>query len=128
MVLTEGDLDGFTGTERYYKHPIGPLLLTDGVQYLATEGKAFWLIDAVGSYQSSVIESRMQPGRKIPLKSLGIQFWKLAVEKDKTATLTCIEDSGYDPVVTQTFKYTDFPLKEVKLYVQEGIVLLPSEY
>lgn len=49
-MLTETDLDHFTGTECYYRYLCG-LRLTDGVKYLADEGGAYWLLDIIASYQ-----------------------------------------------------------------------------
>jgi hypothetical protein len=48
--------------------------------------------------------------------------------------LTCIPDTGMDPVVTQNFEYTDFDLPELKLWVEPGgpedtmVILLPDEH
>ena len=123
----ESELEAFIGTEEYHRYPIGPLLLTDGAAYLAKEGKCYWLIDAIGSYQSEVFEGKLEAGRR-RLREFGFQFWELEVADDKSAVLTCVEDSGYEPLVIQTFRYTDFPLKKVKLYLQGGVLMLPSEY
>ncbi len=49
MTLNKSDLTQFTSTTQYYKHLMG-LLYTDGVQYVAEQGKAYWLIDAIVSW------------------------------------------------------------------------------
>lgn len=110
------NLDQFTGTEHYYRHWSG-LLYTDGVRYMAEEGKAYWLIDAVASYQRELKGDRLQE----------FQLWELRVQ-DRAGVLTCREDSGMEPVVEQRIEYTDFPLDEIKLYVIRGVLILPSEY
>ena len=56
-----------------------------------------------------------------------IQFWKLVVNDDRSALLVCERDEG-DVAVSQEIPFTDFPLKQVRLYFQNGVVLLPSEY
>jgi hypothetical protein len=56
-----------------------------------------------------------------------IQFWKLRVNPDNSAVLTCERDSD-DVAITQEIPYTDFPLESVKLYLADGVLLLPSEY
>lgn len=56
-----------------------------------------------------------------------IQFWKLTVHEDRSATLICERDQG-DVAIEQQIPFTDFPLAEIKLYLQEGVLLLPSEY
>ncbi len=63
--------------------------------------------------------------------SLGIltefQSWKLNVNADRTATLTC-EDGNGGVVFTKAIEYTDFPLAEITLYFMNKTILLPSEY
>lgn len=117
--LTEADLAQFIGTTTYYQHPFG-IQYTDGVQYLAENGKAYWLIDAIASWQ---FNSKVRNDRMLQ----EIQFWKLIVHEDRSATLVCERDEG-DSVVTQMIPFTDFPLQRITLYVQEGVILLPSEY
>lgn len=112
--LTEADLRQFTGTENYWRHWLG-FNYTDGVKYLAEKGEAYWLLDAIGSYQPKV--------RNIPF-----QLWTLKVKEDKSAVLEMREDSGQPVKIRQEIPFTDFPLEEIKLYLIDGILLLPSEY
>ncbi|MEL6556000.1 MAG: DUF6876 family protein [Cyanobacteria bacterium J06621_11] len=116
------DLSQFTGTSQWHRWSrLTNLVCTDGAKYLADEAGAYWLLDAIASYQgSSVLKSSQR------LQEL--QVWVLTVSADKSCRLTCTEDSNVSPVVSQTIEFTDFPLKEVKLYVCNNIVLLPSEY
>jgi hypothetical protein len=44
------------------------------------------------------------------------------------AVLTGREDRGDAPAITQRIPITDFPLESVKLYVEGGVLLLPSEH
>jgi len=120
-MLTKNDLGQFTGTENYYKNFLG-LKYTDGVKYLCENGKAYWLIDAIASYQH---EKKIRGNPRL----MDMQFWKLKVNlKEGTAVLTCREDDGIPPVITQKIEYTDFEMEEVDVWVQNGVALLPSEY
>jgi len=118
-------LDGFTGTEHYYRYWYGISHLTDGVKYLADAARCYWLLDAIGSYQPELAKHADDRLRCM-------QFWKLAVNADKTAVLTCVADSGEPPVVSQQIDMTDFPLREIQIWVgceeNRRIALLPSEY
>jgi hypothetical protein len=115
-MLTSADLDQFTGTENHYKHWTGRILYTDGVKYLADTAEAHWLLDAIASYQY------------LPrVKKEPFQLWVLKI-KDESAVLTMQSDSDKKPIVTQKIEFTDFPLAEIKLYVCNGVILLPSEY
>lgn len=47
------------------------------------------------------------------------------------AVLTCWEDTpnkGVKPAVSQQIPYTDFPLPEIQLYFERGVLILPSEH
>jgi len=91
---------------------------TDGIQYLADFGAAYWLLDAIASYQPQIL--------KDPLLQQ-FQHWKLTVNADHTAQLVCERDTD-DVVVTQDIPFTDFPLDELRLYLVTGVLMLPSEY
>jgi len=111
------ELNTFTGTSQYYKaSPLYNLNLTDGTKYLAEKTGCYWLIDIVGSYQG-------EP----KVKAEGFQVWKLKVNDDKSAVVTC-EDGNYNEIIRQDIPFTDFPLKEISVWVQNGVCFLPSEY
>jgi hypothetical protein len=104
------NLNGFTGTEHYYKH-FTSSKYTDGVRYLAINANCYWLLDAIFSYK-----------RKEPF-----QVWKLAV-KDSKATLTMQEDTNQPILVRQDIDFTDFLLDNIELWLIDGVLILPSEY
>lgn len=117
----KNDLAEFRGTTTYHKHLLPgntPLLITDGCNFIREQCKAFWLFDAILSYQchSSV-------------KSLSFQIWRLVQMKgDMSWELMCYEDIHLEPIITQKIEYSDFPLEEIKIWVIDGVALLPSEY
>lgn len=116
-MITTDTLAQFSGTECYYKHWLG-LKLTDGAHYLSENG-AGWLIDAIASYQTKTWLASEPMLREI-------QFWKLTVHADSSATLICERDTN-DIAITQEIEYTDFPLPEIKLYLSNNVLMLPSE-
>ena len=105
------ELGNFIGTERYHKGYCG-VNWTDGVAYLATHG-AGWLCTDICAYA---------PEHKEPF-----QLWELKV-KDGKGVLTMREDCDQPELVRQEYDYTDFPEPGIKLYLVDGILLLPSEY
>lgn len=111
-MITQSELNNFTGTENYYKHPLSKCVFTDGVRYLAEEAEAYWLIDAIFSYR-----------RKEPF-----QIWRLEVIPKAGAVLTMREDSAAPVLVRQEIEYTDFPMPVVELWLIDGVLILPSEY
>jgi len=110
------ELAGFTGTENHYQHWLG-LRYTDGVKFLAERAGAYWLIDAIASWQPQA--SRIDPD---------FQLWQLTVGDDHTAVLTFQRDSDLPAIIRQEIEYTDFPLSRITLYVENGVLLLPSEH
>jgi hypothetical protein len=97
---------------------------TIGVQALAEDARCYWLIDAIVSYQLSV-KIRREP----------FQVWSLKVE-NRQGVLTCGDGNYTPPLVTQKIPYTDFPMEEITLYLEDGsldgaspakILMLPSE-
>jgi hypothetical protein len=113
-------LAGFTGTMEHYRHWTGHLVYTDGVKFLAENAGhgAYWLLDAIASYQPECQKDAM-------LRDF--QVWTLTVAPNKSAVLKCERDTN-DVALTQTIEFTDSPLPEIKLYVQNGVLMLPSEY
>ena len=132
-MLDQNTLDQFTGTERYTSlKPLFPnVVLTDGVRYVAEQGGAngaFWLINAIASYQPQLMKHEM---------CQDMQFWTLTVNADKSADLVCVPDTDLPPVVQQHFERTDFDISPFKIWVAPQwlddnkivmVQLLPSEY
>lgn len=110
-------LRNFTGTTEYFRHLSG-LRYTDGVQFLAETAGAYWLLDLIASWQPKAL-------RDAWLQEF--QLWELFVRDDQSAVVVCSRDSE-DKAFQQEIEYTDFPLEYVKLYVERGVVLLPTEH
>ncbi len=114
------DLQGFIGSINLWKRrtPI-PITYTDGVKYLQDKLAAFWLTDAIASYQSKQFKEQYE-----------FQVWKLTVAEDNTGILTATDGNDDRTIVTQEIEYTDFPLAEIVIFVRiepEIFMFLPSE-
>lgn len=116
--LSKEHLSRFTGTENWHRHGINrQVVFTDGAKYVADQGGAYWLLDAIA------IAQRFEKN----VAAEEFKVWKLKVNEDRTASLTC--DDGNDNIVyTQNIPYTDFPLDEIKFYFTDNTILMPSEY
>jgi hypothetical protein len=114
-------LKEFRGTELYHKHLFpgkSPILLTDGCAFVRDKCQAFWLFDAILSYQT---DKR--------LKDVPFQIWELKNQmKDLFWLLSRRADSGEKPILTQRIEFSDFPLDSIKIWVIDKVALLPSEY
>lgn len=115
------ELKQFHGTSEYHKHLFpgkSPIILTDGCKYVRDACKAYWLFDAILSYQCDKI-----------LQGVNFQVWELKqFRKNLSWQLTCREDTGKRSLITQSIEFSDFPLEYIKIWVIDKVALLPSEY
>jgi hypothetical protein len=105
---------GTTAYHRYSRLPWFPVI-TDGVLALAEAAGCFWLLDVIGSYQHR------------PELDKHFQVWTLTVNLEKQSGVV----RGYNDdvlIIAQKILYTDFPLEEIKFYVEGDVLLLPSEH
>lgn len=123
--LTEGSLRQFTGSESFFRHWCNrAFIYTEGVQHVAEQGGAYWLIDEIA------LANRYEP--KVACERF--QHWTLAIADDRTATLACDDGNGGE-VFRKTLEFTDFPLAQVEFFACENefgpknfTLMLPSEY
>ena len=123
------NLQHFCGSEQYYKHWLG-LCYTDGIKYLAENAQCFWLIDAIASHQPTAKKNPRLKEFRLWFLHVGTGHEFIKPKAGNAAVLTCWEDTPTPetkPVIIQQIPFTDFPLQEIKLYLQEKILLLPDE-
>ena len=112
------DLYQFIGTENYYKHPFTPTVFTDGMKFLADNADCYWLIDRIAFLQ-------LEDGE---ICNCDFQVWEMqAIPDTHSAVLTCT-DGNNDVLFKETIDYTDFPIANIKLYYQNNVLFLTSEY
>jgi hypothetical protein len=115
--ITAADLRQFTGTDQWYRHSLNrKVLYTDGVQFVAENCGAYWLIDEIA------IAQQFEPR----VKTEEFQVWRLKVT-NSTATLSC-EDGNGNAVFSKHITFTDFPMDEIEMWVEGNVILLPSEH
>lgn len=107
-------LPQFKGTEHYYRHPFldTTLILTDGCAYLREEAKCYWLFDIIA--------------QQLPSKTDFIV--KLKQLQDDSWIFFCQCFISTEIFYTQKIPYSDFPLPEITIWVENNIALLPSEH
>jgi hypothetical protein len=110
--LTMSDLAKFRIPLQMYK-AISGVWYTDGMQYLAIQADAYWLIDLIGSVQAK-------------LSGEEFQRWILKVSDGK-AEITC-DDGNDTKLYSQQIAPVDFPFEQFKLYVSHNVLMLTSEY
>jgi hypothetical protein len=116
--LSKADLAYFTGSDQWHRHGINrKVLFTDGAKFVADQAGAYWLLDEIAIIQPH--------DRRVAAEEF--QVWKLAVNADNTAVLTC-EDGNDNVVYTKQIEFTDFPPEGITLWFVNNTILLPSEY
>lgn len=125
----EESLAKFQDTEEYFKNALG-FYYTDGIKFLADNADCHWLIDAIGNYQRIALKSR---------KLRYFQLWMLVVRDShefikpkpgNDAVLTCWKDTPNQkkkPAIAHQIPCTNFPLPFIKLYLENKVLMLPSE-
>ena len=111
-------INAATGSDAYHKYssiPIFPVI-TDGVLALAEAAECFWLLDVIGSHQIN------------PKLDKSFEVWTLELDKDDGGGCTVKGFNDTTLIVTQKIPYTDFPLDDLKLYLCDGVLMIPSEY
>ena len=113
----------FTGSETFARHILVPrVVMTEGVMFLAKAAAAFWLIDAIASYQCD---------KRVLAEAF--QVWRLKVDPAaRNGVLTMTDGNSPEQIVTQSLDYTDFPLEVITLWLVDDnrhqVLMLPSEY
>ena len=117
------NLAQFYGTEQWFRHFLGKMLYTEGVQFFAENAGngAYWFLDIVAT-------------EILPL-NVEEEFIHIKLE---VATADCRisgvaayikADDGNDNVLfTRPLEYTDCPEGEWSFYLESGVLLLPSEH
>ena len=114
----------WNGTDQYWKHLFG-LKYTDGVKAHAELAQAFWLIDAIASWQPQVKTNRHKHNDWI--------VWFLDVKlkrytKERYAVLTARADENEDPFITQKIEFTDHPVGKWEFWQEGDVVIIPEEH
>lgn len=103
------------GTSQYFRHFIASVRYTDGAKLVAEKCNAYWLLDAIASYQTNRFRLEHE-----------FQVWKLNVTEG-SAVLNCLVGDD-EVVVSQKIGYTDFPIPEMTLWCAGSIIYHPNEH
>jgi hypothetical protein len=118
MAITEEGLSNFyNGTNTVWHHPMyKKVTYTDGVRYLMHNGAA-WFVEGIFAHIYFTVKFKKH-----------LEFFVITLKKNDDNTATIAYDDGNGKVFhTDKIDFTDFPLKEISLYFENGMVLLPSE-
>lgn len=109
-------LAAFAGTDDYHRHDTANFSYSDGVKFLADNAGAYWLIDLIASWQKRCRKDRQ-------LRELQIWQLKKTGNEADVICLRALDDEAFRLHLT----FTDFPLDEVTLYLEDNVLMLPGE-
>lgn len=113
MTLQE-DLQGFYGSERFYRLPLANIIYTEGVQHFAEFGNAYWaLTDMATVYRFKLPQEEF----------LGITITSTGKKADIVYT-----DGNCNVLAKKHYAHTDLEAGEYKFYLTNDTLLLTSEY
>ena len=114
-------LKAFQTGQPQFPHDSG-LTLSAGVNFLASQ-TGDWLICAIAKHQQ-FYEIIYGPELQ------AYQLWELTTATDTRAVLRCYRDdlNDLEPVIEATVNPKGFPLPELRLFLIEGVLMLPGEY
>lgn len=99
-------------------------LLTDGALFVAEECGAYWLMDAIASWQCD---------KKV--RGEEFQVWHLTKDPAKGGEhwLLMADDGNDNQIARQVIEYSDFPLDAMRLYAVRNelggvTIMVPGEY
>ncbi|CDF80814.1 conserved hypothetical protein [Formosa agariphila KMM 3901] len=120
--ILQHKLDHFCGSQTVFEIPTFGTRFTEGVQFLATEARCFWLIT-----DASIIAHNLMAKSYF----ITIDFKRLPIEeqikKGYEAKVT-FSDGDENVFEIQTYQSTDFPFDTFKLFFIDNTLMLTSEY
>jgi len=110
------DLAHFTGTSQYFYHPLyRKFVYTEGVRYLAQGVGAYWLIEYIFARQNLGFPE-------------GLQCWEVKLSKENNGATLEVTDGNDNQLDSFKVDYTDFPFDNFRLWMYNGVLMLPSEW
>ena len=125
-MIHEHDLRQFIGTENYYEEFL-KLKITDGVQFLKENCRCSWLITDISiayNHDEKIIQNRTENN---------FLLITLKINREKGTAILMIQEDEEKPILyLQQYEYTDiqqyYSGDEIKLYLIDNVLILPSEY
>ena len=114
---------GFVGTSNYYEHKATEnmkLLLTDGCDWVREAAEARWLFN-------EILFNQPRP----EIKDLPFQVWVLWKDVDDEGecwVLRCEDGNDKAVLVQMLMEDVIFPVDEIRIWLVDGVAMLPSEY
>lgn len=107
----------FTGSEVVFRHGlVRDIRFTEGTKYVADTAGAYWLLDEIA------LANRFNRA----VRAEEFQVWTLTVAGSR-GELVCGDGNG-GIVSRKRIRFTDFPEPGIEMWVEQGVILLPSEH
>ena len=125
MVITTEEMTAalaqYHCTSEWHRNPLYSwMLYTDGVNYFADKGGAYWFVDIIGTELHKLAAE--EPFLSITLKVKDNQAAIFVTDGDH------MDDGSESVVYIKRIEFTDCVEGEWKFFLTNGVLLLPSEY
>ena len=109
------NLEGFTGTEKYWNLPELNFNYTDGVKFVKDACECVWLLVDIYIFSKNTV-----------CKEQEFQSWVLERVEGNSFVLKC-HDGNNNYFFEHTYIFSDFPLDRINIFYRNGVMFLPSE-
>jgi hypothetical protein len=112
------ELKNFCGSEVLYQYSFLWInfYYSEGCRFVFESAKSYWLLNLIASWQDSILDV-----------DKAFQTWELKKISDKNWVIKCT-DGNKRELCRQELSYSDFPLDHIKLWLVNGVLMLPTEY
>ena len=116
--ITHENLSHFWGSEQLFFHPLfRGIHYTEGVRFLNNNG-AGWLIEMIlGTILGAPKHAKKH-------EFIHVRLWVNVTSKIGTLKF---DDGNGKVFYSKDIEYTDFPLPEISFYIENNVMMLPSE-
>jgi len=120
--ILQAGLQQFHGSVQCYKIPLINTSYTEGIRYLAEQGKCHWLVS-----DASIMAKQLMAKSYF----ITIDFKRLSEAEQKRQGYEAkivYSDGNNNILETQVYRVSDFPLDTLRLYFVDNMLMLPGEY
>ena len=140
MSALSANLKMFTGTEQWFRHPLSSnFLYTDGVKFFAEHcgGGAYWFLDILATELADLQEKEEFMSITLDVVENSAETAGFLQEKENSISITdgvdssakiTADDGNGNVLWTRNINLTDAEVGTWKFFLQNNVLLLPSEY
>lgn len=131
-------LQNCNGANQMFRNPMYNFNYTDGVRDFIKENSMYWFLDIIASHQNTTFWAKDGDSHTKKVLNHDFQVWELkrnlttdkngvVIDRKDSFVVTCF-DGNKMVLKTQLIEFSDFEFDLFTVWLQNKILLLPSEY